>query len=131
MSKWVKIIIGLAVIAIVVVVIAFSATSGVVKAVEKHLALLKEGDVAGAYELTSGEFKNATSLAEFEAFVAQYPALSNNKSHSFTERSVENNMGTVRGSLTAEDGTVTPIKYTLVKERGEWRILSIEIGTEE
>jgi len=33
----------------------------------------------------------------------------------------------VKGTLTARDGAVTPIRHPLVKEQGEWRILFIEV----
>ena len=126
--KWAKVLIGIFVFIIVIIVVAFVATAGPVKTVEKQLSLLSAGDISGAYALSSGEFKNATSLEVFTAFVKQYPSLSKNKSHTFTERSVENNQGTIKGSLTAEDGTVTPIIYNLVKENGEWLILNIDIN---
>ena len=126
--KWAKVVIGIFVFIIVVIVVAFVATAGPVKTAEKQLVLLKAGDINGAYELTSGEFKNATSLEAFTAFVKQYPSLTKNKSHTFTERTVENNQGTIKGSLTAEDGTVTPITYMFVKEQGKWLILSIDLN---
>ena len=129
--RWAKILIGVVVFIVIVIIVAFSATSGVVKVVDKQLSLLKQGDVEGAYALTSGEFKNATPLEDFKKFVEQYPTMSKNKSYTFTERSIENNIGTAKGSLTAEDGTVTPITYTLVKEEGEWKILNLKLGTEE
>lgn len=128
LSKWVKIIIGIVVFIIVIIVVAFVATAGPVKTVEKQLTLLKAGDISGAYNLASGDFKNATSLDVFTAFVKNYPSLSKNKSHTFTERTIENNTATIKGSLTAEDGTVTPITYMLVKESGEWKILNMDLN---
>ena len=56
-----------------------------------------------------------------------YPSLSQNQGHTFTTRSIENNIGTVKGTLTAKDGAVTPVEFQLVKEQGEWRILFIEV----
>ena len=88
---WAKVVIGIFVFIVLVIVVAFSATSGLVKVVEEQLAFLKAGNINGAYALTSGEFKNATSLEIFTAFVEQYPSLSKNKSHAFTEKSIENN----------------------------------------
>jgi len=128
LSKLVKVVIGIFAFIIVVIVVAFVATAGPAKTVEKQLTLLKAGDINGAYQLTSGEFKNATSLDAFTAFVKKYPSLSKNKSHTFTERTVTNNQGTIKGSLTAEDGTVTPITYLLVKESGKWLILGIDLN---
>lgn len=126
--RWAKIVIGLFVFIIVIIVVAFAATAGPVKTVEKQLVLLKAGDVNGAYELTSGDFRKATSLEVFKTFIEKYPSLSKNKSHTFTERTIENNVGTIKGSLTAEDGTVTPVTYMLVNEGGKWLILNIDLN---
>jgi len=126
-KKWPKILGGVVVFIILAVGLAFYFTAGIVEAVEKQLALLRQGDIKGAYSLTCKDFQKATSLEQFTAFVKQYPSLSQNQGHTFTTRSIENNIGTVKGTLTAQDGAVTPVEFQLVKEQGEWRILFIEV----
>jgi hypothetical protein len=116
---------GILAVAALAVALVFFFTSGMMGVVEKQLALLGQGDIKSAYSLTSKDFQKATSLEQFTAFVKQYPSLSQNQGHTFTTRSVENNIGTVKGTLTARDGAVTPIRLRLVKEQGEWRILFI------
>ena len=129
MPTWLKVIIGLVIFVIIVIIIAMMATSPVVKPVEKELSYLKSGDVQAAYDLTSNEFKNATSLETFKAFLTQYPSLTSNKSHSFTNREIVNTTGTVTGTLEATDGTKTPIEFRLIKENGAWKILGIQVGS--
>ena len=126
-KKWPKILGGVAAFIILAVILAFYFTAGMVGVVEKQLALLQQGDIKAAYELTSKDFQKATSLERFTAFVKSYPSLSQNKGHTFSTRSIENNIGTVKGTLTARDGAVTPVEYQLVKEQGEWRILFIKL----
>ena len=126
-KKWPKILGGVVAFIILAIGLAFYFTAGMVGVVEKQLDLLRQGDIKGAYALTSKDFQKATSLERFTAFVKNYPSLSQNQGHTFTTRSIENNIGTVKGTLTAKDGAVTPVKFQLVKEQGEWRILFIEV----
>ena len=126
-KKWPKILGGVFAFIILAVGLAFYFTAGMVGVVEKQLALLRQGDIKGAYGLTCKDFQKATSPEQFTAFVKSYPSLSQNQGHTFTTRSIENNIGTVKGTLTAKDGAVTPVEFQLVKEQGEWRILFIEV----
>ncbi len=125
--KWPRILAGLGAFIVAAVGLAFYFTAGMTRVVETHLAFLRQGNHAAAYALTSKDFQKATSLEHFTAFVKRYPSLAKNRSHTFSTRSRENGLGTVKGSLTAQDGAVTPVEFKLVKEEGEWRILAIEI----
>ncbi len=133
MSLWKKIGIGvLAFFAFIVavVILALWLTSDVVSPIERQLVFLRQGDVKSAYSETALAFRDSVPFERFEAFVKQYPALSRNKGHSFTERSVDaKGTGTVKGTLTDDRGAVLPVEYGLVKENDVWRILSIRIGT--
>jgi hypothetical protein len=127
-----KILIVIIIFIIAVVGLAMFATQGLVTVVENHLSLLKKGDFAAAYQqTTSKEFQNTLSQQEFQAFVQQYPFLLHNKSHSLTDREFNNNVGKVKGQLIADDGSVVPILYILVKENGQWRIISFEINPKQ
>lgn len=132
MSLWKKIGIGvLAFFAFIAVVISLVMwlTSDVVAPVDRQLVLLRQGDVKTAYSETALAFRDTVSFEKFEAFVKQYPSLSRNKAHSFTERSIDaKGTGTVKGTLTDDRGAVLPAEFRLVKENGVWRILSIRIG---
>ncbi len=127
MSKAVKIIVGVLIVIGVIVGLVFWLTSGLPEVAEKQLAALRSGDIEKAYSYTSKDFQHATSLEDFRKFVDQYPSLKNNKSDIFTSRAIENNIGTLRGSLQAQDGAVTPIEYKLVNENNEWKILSLQV----
>ncbi len=127
-SLWKKILLGAVLFVVLVIVLALLLTKGIVTAVEKQLTALKKADYYSAYALTSKDFKNSVSFEAFQDFVKRYPSLSRNKSHSFRERSIENNIGTLRGTLQSEDGATTPVEYKLVREDGEWKILSITLS---
>jgi len=132
MSLWKKIGIGvlafLGFIAAIFTLVLWL-TSDVVAPVERQLAFLRQGDLKGAYGETALAFRDSVPFEKFEAFVKQHPSLSRNKSHSFTERSIDaKGTGTIKGTLTDDRGAVLPVEYRLVKENDVWRILSIRIG---
>lgn len=125
---WWKILLGIVVFIVLVIILAMWATSDLVTVAEKQLTYLKSGDYIAAYGLTSKDFQANTTLDQFKAFIAQYPGLSKNTSHDFSERSIENDLGTLSGTVTSVEGGVTPIAYQFVKENGEWRILGITLN---
>ncbi len=103
------------------------ATSGIVKVAEDQLSLIKSGDINGAYALTSGMFKEATSLEVFTDFVNAYPVLSQNGEVSFSEREVDGDTGYLFGTITAQDGTAMKVEYQLIKENDKWAIMGINL----
>jgi hypothetical protein len=125
---WWKILLGIVIFIVLVIILAMWATSDLVTVAEKQLTYLKSGDYIAAYGLTSKDFQANTTLDQFKAFVAQYPGLSKNISHDFSERAIENDLGTLSGTVTSVEGGVTPIAYQFVKENGEWRILGIKLN---
>ncbi len=125
---WKKLLLGVVLFVVFVVVLVLLLTKGITDVVNKQLVALKKGDLYTAYSLTSKDFKNSVSFESFKEFVERYPSLSKNKSHSFTERSIENNIGTLKGTLKSEDGAITPVEFKLIKEEGEWKILAITLS---
>ncbi len=123
---WKKLLLGVVLFVVFVVVLVLILTKGITDVVNKQLVSLKKGDLYTAYSLTSKDFKNSVSFESFKEFVERYPSLSKNKSHSFTERSIENNIGTLKGTLESEDGAITPVEFKLIKEEGEWKIVERE-----
>ena len=128
MALWKKILIGVGVFIVLIVWIAFAATSGATKVVKKELNLLKSGDLKGAYALTSVDFQKSTSYDKFLAFLDAYPSLKNNAGHTFAKREIENGIATITGTLKSKDGAITPIEIKLVKEKEGWKILSLNLN---
>lgn len=131
MALWKKILIGIGVFIIGVVALAMWATAPLVEPIEEQLALLKEGRIEEAYNKTAGGFRNSTSLDQFKQFIESNPILMKISDTSFGSKEWENNLGTVTGSLTAEDGSVIPVTYRLVHENETWKILSISFNPED
>ncbi|CAM3013677.1 TM2 domain [Legionella steigerwaltii] len=110
-----------------VFIIIFLLISSLTYPINHQLSALKTGDIEKAYSYTSKDFQKTTSLSDFKKFINQYPSLKNNKSAFFNERIIENNIGLVKGTLTATDGAKTPIEYRLIWEDGAWKILNIKV----
>jgi len=122
---WKKVLLGTVAVIAVIIALAVFFTSSITDVANKQLDALRKGDIVIAYSYTSKDFQSHTTLAGFTSFVNKYPALKNNQKSSWSERSINNNIGTLKGSLTAINGAVTPIEYQFVKENHEWKILGI------
>ena len=126
--SWLKVVISLAVLGAIAVCLAIFFTQDLVKTADGQLDALRSRDFTRAYyEYTAKDFKAATSLEGFQEFVKAHPALLYNDSASFNERSIENNVGTLHGTLMSKEGGVTPIEYKFVKEGDRWKILSMRL----
>jgi hypothetical protein len=103
----------------------FFFTSGAADAADAFFARIAEGDIEGAYASTAEEFRADTPVEEFGAFL-ETTALSRFESATWNSRSVENNRATISGTITTTDGGRIPMTVGLVKEQGEWRVLSVK-----
>ena len=122
------IVLGVVGFVVVVFALAMFLTSGLVDPLDRHLDALAKGDLEAAYAETSVAFRDNTSPEQFAAFVRGNPSLSRITGHSFGERSWENNIGSVKGTLKTSDGGVVPVEFRLVKENDQWKILGIKLG---
>jgi hypothetical protein len=130
---WKKILLGIAIFIALIIALSLFLTRGLADVANKQLEALRKGDVTAAYSYTAKDFQHAVSMQNFEKFLDQYPALKNNQKSSWSERSTSNGIGTLKGTLTATDGGVTPVEYHFVKENNEWKVLSItlnKVGTQ-
>ena len=85
---------------------------------------LKAGDQAKARTYLAEEFRASTTDEELKRFVEK-SALAHYESASWTTRSIENSRGDLAGTVTTESGGSIPMSISLVKEGGEWKILSL------
>lgn len=128
MPFWFKLIALLAILALIGVTAGILFTESWVDVVDHQLEALRKQDIPQAYQAyTSKDFQSATSLDQFRNFIEAYPVFHNNQSAHFTQRSIEHNIGTLKGNLTSDDHINTPIEYKLIKEEDKWKILSIRL----
>lgn len=109
----------------------FSLRSEVAEAVNAQLGDLQRKDIDSAYTRTSQGFRDATSRKEFDSFVKRFVVLRNFQSASLPDVNYNidkgNETGTVKGTLTAADGSTAKAEFTVVKEAGTWKIQHIKI----
>jgi TM2 domain-containing membrane protein YozV len=114
---------------IVLIVCIF--VSGLAGVAQNQLSAMRAGDYEKAYSYTSSDFKKEISIDDFKEFIIENPSLINNTSASFPEREVNNNFGTIKGTLQFNDGKTLPIEIQLIKEEGNWKITYIDLKYNE
>ena len=107
------------------VLFVFYLTSGAVESADQFLATLARGDSKAAYLQTSSTFRTAQSEPDFEAVIGAL-GLKEFQSAFWNSRAVENNLATVEGSIQLRSGGTTRLTIKLIKEDGQWKILSLE-----
>lgn len=128
MPLWFKILAGLAVVALIGVTAGILFTEKLVDVVDHQIEAINKDDLSKAYyAYTSRGFQEATSLEEFKEFIKAYPIFLTTQSTHFTQRSIKDNIGILKGNLTTGERTKVPIEYKLIKEDGKWKILSIRL----
>lgn len=125
MKKLLAVIGVLVVLAIIAVVLVFQFTSGLPTAVDEFFGKVKAKDFSAAYKLTAKEFQASTAQEQLSRFLTE-SELMNYAKASWSSRSISGNQGELEGSIETTNGGVVPLKVTLVKEQGAWKILSIK-----
>lgn len=132
MPFWFKILAALAVLALIIVVMGILFTESIVEVVDEHLTTLRANDQTKAYyAYTSKNFQETTNLENFKKFLKAHPVFLNVQSTHFSERSIKNNISTIKGTLTTDHNEKIPVEYQLIKEDGKWKILNIQLLSSE
>ncbi|MFC2074735.1 DUF4864 domain-containing protein [Bdellovibrionota bacterium] len=121
----------LVVIVAITLFIAMAATSKPTKVARNFLGDLSDQQLEQAYNLTSSQFKASVPPEQFVRFTKQYPILTSPSNISFSHRSVENGVATVAGKITSTTGDVAPITVMVIKEKDDWRVLSLSLRPED
>ncbi len=107
---------------------AFWATYAPTEAAREFLQMLSEDKREEAYGTTSLLFQESVPQAQLDTFLQEFPILTTRAKAAFTSRNVENNKAFVSGTITGEDGVVSPITIALVKEEGKWKVLNVDLN---
>jgi hypothetical protein len=125
-----KILIGLGVLLVLGVTgftAALYATSGLTDSTKLFFDSVRAKNYPAAYALVSNGFKAATSQDAFVSFI-EGTGLAEVKDTSWSSRTVTMGAGELEGTVTTNQGGAIPLKISLVKEEGAWRIHSINKG---
>lgn len=132
--KWVALGCGGAIVLLVVFVVAVfflvkTATAGPEEVVKNFLEAAGRGDYAAAHEHFSAPLKQVQPLEEFAAAAAANSMFFQVTDMTFNERSIDLSGASFSGTVTLEVGTTVPASFKLVKENGEWKLISYHIGS--
>ena len=104
----------------------FYATSGMTGAADKFFQTARGGDIQAVYALTSAELRNTTSPERLAGFI-EANRFDEVAETSWSSRTIENNLGSVEGTVTLDDGGIVPITMQLVKQADGWMVSLIEL----
>jgi hypothetical protein len=110
-----------------IIAVVFYTTSGVTDAADKFYQTARGGNAEQVYALTSTELRKVTSADQLAAYIKanRFDQVANT---SWSSRSFENDVGSVEGTLTLDDGGVIPVTMELVREGDDWKVSYIELG---
>lgn len=127
---WKKVVAIVGALIIVLIVVAYSATSGVAKVSNEFLKDLQSTNADGAYSLFSKEAVAATDKTAFKDTVDKAGPILNTKAK-MTGREVKGETGQAgTGKVTYEiagtDNNTYTVTINLVKEDGKWKVVNFE-----
>lgn len=93
-------------------------------AADAFLGKLGGGDIAGAYQSGATALQQQQTLEEFTA-QAKALGLTEYQSAAWTGFNIVNDQGTVDGTMTTKTGGSVPIKVSLIKEGGTWKVSGV------
>jgi hypothetical protein len=124
MPTWVKIVLGIVVAIILLIVVVMYATSGMTKTADHFFAAVHDRQMDKAYADLSADFRAGASQAELTAYL-NGNGLADITKTSWGSRSISGGQGELSGTVTNAAGDALPIKLTMVKGDGGWKIQSI------
>lgn len=125
MNKFLKIAGVIAAVVAVAVAAAFFFTAGMTGTADGFFEAVKNQDMDAARSYLSEEFKANTDEEALRDFLSA-GGLGAVSDASWSNRQVSGGQGELEGVITSETGGTVPVKLTLVKENGDWKIYHIE-----
>ncbi|HBR80541.1 MAG: hypothetical protein UX09_C0023G0008 [Candidatus Uhrbacteria bacterium GW2011_GWE2_45_35] len=135
---WLKVVIGLVIagfigfVALFAVIFgtAWNLTAAPVKSAELFLDFASHEIYDSMYAYTSPTLQKVTSEEGLIALVESYPVLTDMEKVSFSNRSIDNDLATVYGTIYGA-GTSSPIYIELEKVDDDWLVSYISLNEED
>lgn len=105
------------------------ATAGPERTIQAFLAAAGSGDFTTAHGYFSADLKQVQPLDQFSSQAAAHQQLFQAQDTTFNNRSVDLHHADLSGTVTLTGGTQVPASFKLVKEDGEWRLTSYQLGS--
>jgi hypothetical protein len=126
---------GLVVLAVLFVAgllfVVKQATAAPELVVTTFLSEAAAGNMEAAHDCFSAPLKEVQPFDRFAAGVEANRHLFDVADTSFSERSVDMQGAKFSGTLTLASGTEVPCSFELVRENGQWKLISYNIGSGE
>lgn len=117
------------IIGLVVFAVVGRATAGPEETIQAFLAAAGQGDWTTAHGYFSEPLKQVQPFDQFSAIGAANQQLFQVKDTTFNQRSVDLAGAELSGTVELTSGTELPASFRLVRENGEWRLISYQIGS--
>ena len=124
MSLWIKVVVGVIVLATLTVALVFHFTAGMTRTADSFFQAVGQKDMARAHSFLSEGFRNSVGEPALDALL-ESNAIAGFKEAHWSSRKVENGHGWLGGSVINDTGGVVPISLELVRENGSWKIYAI------
>jgi hypothetical protein len=102
-------------------------SQGAVAIVRQQASEIRAGKLDQAYGLFSSEYRSGVTLPMFRRWLHRQPTFSAVQDLHIWGRSVWRGTAVLWGSFQDDLGHSYPVRYSLVKEDGGWRIDSLEV----
>lgn len=99
----------------------------VLETIQGQKNAIKMGSFHKAYvDFTAAKFRESTSFAEFVDFLKTHPFFKKMSEGKIKSKGFENNVAIILEEFSEPNGEVRVVEYHLVKESGEWKILTMK-----
>lgn len=85
------------------------------------------GNYEESYNNTASDFQNSTTF-QYYVKLGEAWGMDTVVDTTWTSRGFSGELGYLKGTITHEDGTKTATYVNLIKEEGEWRVVSVYFG---
>jgi hypothetical protein len=102
-------------------------SQGAIAVVRRQMFALREGNVEQAYALFSADYRSEMTLPRFRRWLERQESLGAIQDVRIWRRSVSRGAVDLWGSLEDGQGHALAVRYSLIREKGEWRVDSLQV----
>lgn len=92
------------------------------RAVRRHLTSVNQGNIRTAYTDFTVDYRKRHTMDEFQKELLLYADQLPCRASHFSRVTVDSGKAEIGGTLTGRDGSLFPVEYHLIREKGEWKI---------
>ena len=111
----------------VLLALSWVQSQGAVATVRAQATAIRDGNVESAYDLFSNEYRAAMSLPMFRRWLQRQPPLAAIQNLRIWGRSAWRDTAVLWGSFQDDLGQSYPVRYSLIRENGDWRVDSFQV----